>query len=169
MAEIQGELGGEVQVRNTVTVLSAIHILRTELGVDIIPEAVHEGFAHVTKLTGLMGRWQTLRSKPTVICDTGHNVGGWEHHSGASESLANQYCGQIYMIVGMVNDKDIDGVLSLMPPDAFYFFTQASVERAMPVKDFAVKAMRHGLPGSPLRNGARRGRESVKKGSTRTT
>lgn len=145
--EIQGELGGEVQVRNTVTVLSAIHILRTELGVDIIPEAVHEGFAHVTKLTGLMGRWQTLRSKPTVICDTGHNVGGREHLAEHLKVL-RQYCGQIYMIVGMVNDKDIDGVLSLMPQDAFYFFTQASVERAMPVEDFAVKAMRHGLSGT---------------------
>ena len=145
--EIQGELGGEVQVRNAITVLSAIHILRTELGVDIIPEAVHEGFAHVTKLTGLMGRWQTLRSKPTVICDTGHNVGGWEHIAEHLKVL-RQYCGQIYMIVGMVNDKDIDGVLSLMPQDAFYFFTQASVERAMPVEDFAVKAMRHGLSGT---------------------
>ena len=145
--EIQGELGGEVQVRNAITVLSAIHILRTELGVDIIPEAVHEGFAHVTKLTGLMGRWQILRSKPTVICDTGHNVGGWEHIAEHLKVL-RQYCGQIYMIVGMVNDKDIDGVLSLMPQDAFYFFTQASVERAMPVEDFAVKAMRHGLSGT---------------------
>ncbi len=145
--EIQGELGGEVQVRNAVTVLSAIHILRTELGVDIIPEAVHEGFAHVTRLTGLMGRWQTLRSKPTVICDTGHNVGGWEHIAEHLKVL-RQYCGQIYMIVGMVNDKDIDGVLSLMPQDAFYFFTQASVERAMLVEDFAVKAMWHGLSGT---------------------
>ena len=52
------------------------------------------------------------------------------------------------MIIGMVNDKDIDGVLSLMPQDAFYFFPQASVERAMPVEDFAVKAMRHGLSGT---------------------
>ncbi len=94
-----------------------------------------------------MGRWQTLRSKPTVICDTGHNVGGWEHIAEHLKVL-RQYCGQIYMIVGMVNDKDIDGVLSLMPQDAFYFFTQASVERAMPVEDFAVKAMWHGLSGT---------------------
>lgn len=52
------------------------------------------------------------------------------------------------MVVGMVNDKDIDGVLSLMPQDAFYFFTQASIERAMPAEDFALKAMRHGLSGT---------------------
>ena len=111
---------------------------------EALNPAVFETFK---KLTGLMGRWQTLRSKPTVICDTGHNVGGWEHLAEHLKVL-RQYCGQIYMIVGMVNDKDIDGVLSLMPQDAFYFFTQASVERAMPVEDFAVKAMRHGLSGT---------------------
>lgn len=145
--EIIGELGGEVQVRNAVTVLSAIHVLRTELGVDIIPEAVHEGFGHVTKLTGLMGRWQLLRSKPTVICDTGHNIGGWQHIAEHLKAM-RKYCGQLYMVVGMVNDKDIDGVLSLMPQDAFYYFTQASIERAMPAEDFALKAMRHGLSGT---------------------
>lgn len=69
-----------------------------------------------------------------------------ETHSGTPECHEKPFP-QIYMIVGMVNDKDIDGVLSLMPPDASYFFTQASVERAMPVKDFAMKAMRKGLPG----------------------
>ena len=96
--------------------------------------------------TGLMGRWQTLRTKPTVICDTGHNVGGWKHIAEHLNAMRSRFR-EIYMIVGMVNDKDIDGVLSLMPPDASYFFTQASVERAMPVKDFAMKAMRKGLPG----------------------
>ena len=125
---------------------SALHLLREKCGVDILPEAVHEGFGHVTQLTGLMGRWQTLRTKPTVICDTGHNVGGWKHIAEHLNAMRSRFR-EIYMIVGMVNDKDIDGVLSLMPPDASYFFTQASVERAMPVKDLAMKAMRKGLPG----------------------
>ena len=144
--EVIGELAGEVQQANAITVFSALHLLREKCGVDILPEAVHEGFGHVTQLTGLMGRWQTLRTKPTGICDTGHNVGGWKHIAEHLNAMRSRFR-EIYMIVGMVNDKDIDGVLSLMPPDASYFFTQASVERAMPVKDFAMKAMRKGLPG----------------------
>ena len=92
-----------------------------------------------------MGRWQKLESEPTLICDTGHNVGGISY---IIEQLKHQKYERLHIVIGMVNDKDIDGVLSLMPQDAFYFFTQASVERAMPVEDFAVKAMRHGLSGT---------------------
>ena len=93
-----------------------------------------------------MGRWQKLASKPDVICDTGHNVGGWEHISRHLRMIRERY-GQIYMIVGMVNDKDIDGVLALMPKDASYLFTQASVQRAMPANDFAAHAQTKGLSG----------------------
>ena len=144
--EITGELGGEVQERNARTVLSAVHLLRDHAGVRILPEAVREGFAQVTELTGLMGRWQKLAFKPDVICDTGHNVGGWEHISRHLRMVRERY-GQIYMIVGMVNDKDIDGVLALMPKDASYLFTQASVQRAMPANDFAAHAQAKGLSG----------------------
>lgn len=144
---IIGELGGKVQSSNAMTVLSAIHLLHSKLGVGILPEAVHEGFEHVVELTGLMGRWQKLQEKPTVICDTGHNIGGWEPLS-AHLKLIRKFYRNLYMIVGMVNDKDIDGVLSLMPTDAFYFFTQASVERAMPAEQFAAKAMMKGLSGT---------------------
>ncbi len=145
--EIRGELGGMAQIYNATTVLSAVHILRTTLGVDIIPEAVREGFGHVTRLTGLMGRWQVLRSRPTVICDTGHNVGGWTYIAEHLRALRPRY-GQIHMVVGMVNDKDIDGVLSLMPKDAHYYFTRASVARAMPACDFMRRATSHGLSGT---------------------
>lgn len=144
--EITGELGGEVQERNARTVLSAVHLLRDHAGVRVLPEAVREGFAQVTELTGLMGRWQKLASKPDVICDTGHNVGGWEHIARHLRMVRERY-GQIYMIVGMVNDKDIDGVLALMPKDASYLFTQASVQRAMPANDFAAHAQAKGLSG----------------------
>lgn len=162
--EIQGELGGEVQVRNAVTVLSAIHILRTELGVDIIPEAVHEGFAHVTKLTGLMGRWQTLRSKPTVICDTGHNVGGWGAPSGASESLASILRANLY---DRRHGKR-QGYRWRIILDAArrFLFLHASLRgesdarRGFRRESHASRTVRY-----PLRYGARRCRESVKKGS----
>lgn len=143
--QLFGELGGVVQVRNAKTVLAALNLLEST-GVNISQEAVREGFEHVVELTGLMGRWQTLQEKPKVICDTGHNIGGWEYLNIQLNEVI-KHSRQTHMIVGMVNDKDINGVLELMPKDAFYYFTQASVERAMPATDFAAMAVGHGLSG----------------------
>lgn len=143
--QLFGELGGVVQVRNAKTVLAALNLLEST-GVNISQEAVREGFEHVVELTGLMGRWQTLQEKPKVICDTGHNIGGWEYLNMQLNEVI-KHSRQTHMIVGMVNDKDINGVLELMPKDAFYYFTQASVERAMPATDFAAMAVGHGLSG----------------------
>lgn len=139
------ELGGEVQLRNAATVLAALHQLR-EQNVGISVEAVHEGFAHVVELTGLKGRWQTLKDYPKIVCDTGHNVGGWQYLS-LQLNDAFKHHPHLYMVVGMVGDKDVDSVLSLMPHNASYFFTQASVSRAMPASLFAAKAVSHGLRG----------------------
>ena len=143
--QLFGELGGVVQVRNAKTVLAALNLLES-VGVDIPQEAVREGFERVVELTGLMGRWQTLREKPKVICDTGHNIGGWEYLNIQLNEVI-KHSRQTHMIVGMVNDKDINGVLELMPKDAFYYFTQASVARAMSATDFAAMAVGHGLSG----------------------
>lgn len=143
--QLFGELGGVVQVRNAKTVLAALNLLESQ-GIKISQEAVREGFERVVELTGLMGRWQTLQEEPKVICDTGHNTGGWEYLNLQLNEVIKR-SRRTYMIVGMVNDKDINGVLELMPKDAFYYFTQASVERAMPVADFAALAASHGLSG----------------------
>ncbi len=143
---IIGELGGLAQARNATTVLTAVDVLRTR-GVHISPQNIEEAFAHVVELTGLMGRWQTVHTSPRVVCDTGHNTGGWEI---LSKQLNNQIerCCQLRMIVGMVNDKDINGVLALMPKNATYYFTQASIARALPAEEFAKLARQHGLNGN---------------------
>ena len=141
-----GELSGAVQGKNAATVLTALRVLQ-ENGTDITRQAVRDGFEHVVELTGLMGRWQTLQKQPTVICDTGHNTGAWQYLGFHLTGELKRHK-QIFMVVGMVNDKDIDGVLELMPKNAFYFFTQASVPRAMPAEKFAEKAARQGLPGT---------------------
>ena len=93
-----------------------------------------------------MGRWQQIHTNPKVICDTGHNVGGWEYLKTQLERESDRHP-HLFMVVGMVNDKDINGVLSLMPKNAYYFFTQASIQRAMPANDFATLAANHGLKG----------------------
>lgn len=143
---IKGELGGTAQEHNTRTVLTAVRQL-IELGVEISPKAVTNAFPQVTKLTGLMGRWQKLSERPLVICDTGHNIGGWQYISAQLKDYENEKtC--LRMVVGMVKDKEIKGVLNLMPRDGVYYFTQASIDRAMPVSRFAAEASRYGLLGA---------------------
>ena len=142
---LYGELGGIVQIKNAATVLTALRILQAN-GVKIPTQAVRDGFEQVVELTGLMGRWQTLQSSPKVICDTGHNVGGWQYLKSHLEEESKKHR-KLFMVVGMVNDKDINSVLALMPKQAYYFFTQAAIQRAMPAEDFASLASQHGLQG----------------------
>ena len=140
-----GELQGMVQKQNAQTVLTALRLLKN-MRVAIPPKAVINAFEHVTELTGLMGRWQTVQNDPLIICDTGHNVGAWEYLSTQIRQKAAKHQ-TLRMVVGMVSDKDVDPVLALMPHKAVYYFTQASVTRAMPAEQFAQKAHRYQLQG----------------------
>ena len=120
------ELKGLYQQKNKQTILCAVNCLKD---VFTIPEeAIKKGMAHVCELTGLTGRWQTLQTRPLVICDTGHNVGGWQY---LAEQIKAQTCKTLRIVFGMVDDKDIYGVMSLLPKDAIYYFTKASTHRAL--------------------------------------
>jgi len=142
---ITGELQGLVQNQNAQTVLMALRLLK-KMQVKILPKAVKNAFEHVTELTGLMGRWQTIQNKPLIICDTGHNEGAWETLSAQIQQEASKHQ-TLRMVVGMVSDKDIEAVLSLMPQNAIYYFTKASIIRAMPASEFAEKAQLYQLQG----------------------
>ena len=109
--DLQGELGGYYQLKNTNTLLSAIRQLK-QAGYSISEANVREGFAHVCSLTGLMGRWQKLGSNPTIVCDTGHNTGGIRY---IVEQLRNQTYDTLHIVIGMVNDKDISGISPCFP------------------------------------------------------
>lgn len=141
-----GELSGAIQKQNTQTVLTALRLLK-QMRVKITQKSVQRGFEHVTKLTGLMGRWQTLQKSPLVICDTGHNEGAWTYLAKQIEERAKKQS-NLRMIIGMVNDKDIDKVLSLMPKNGTYYFTQASIERALSARKMAEKASKFQLQGN---------------------
>lgn len=140
---LECELKGLYQTKNTRTLLTAIPQLQ-KAGYKLSEQAVRSGFAHVGKLTGLMGRWQKLQDAPTLICDTGHNVGGITY---ITEQLQQQSYRKLHMVIGMVNDKDIRGVLALLPEDAEYYFTKASVKRALPEQELARIAAEAGLQG----------------------
>lgn len=141
---IEYELKGLYQKKNSRTILTALPLLK-EAGYRLDEQSVRRGFAHVTELTGLMGRWQKLQNHPTLICDTGHNVGGITY---IVEQLKQQAFHNLHIIIGMVNDKDIQGVLALLPEDAIYYFTQASVKRALPANDLQKLAESAGLKGN---------------------
>lgn len=140
---VEYELKGIYQEKNKRTLFTALPLLK-EAGYHIDEENVREGFAHVVELTGLMGRWQKLHDHPTLVCDTGHNVGGITY---VVEQLRQQSCNQLRIVIGMVNDKDISGVLALLPKEAIYYFTQASVNRALPAKQLLHLATEAGLKG----------------------
>lgn len=140
--DIVGELMGDCQPKNAATILTALPLLEAQ-GLSITSQAVKEGFAHVTTLTGLMGRWMTLQRNPHVVCDTGHNVGGWEYISRRLHSIE----GTLHMVIGFVNDKDVSHILEMMPKTAKYYITNAQIERAMPASQLAEIANQCGLIG----------------------
>lgn len=147
---LEGELAGDCQEQNANTLLLAISLLqKTSLGAAITPSDVRRGFAHVTETTGLMGRWQTLRREPRVVCDTGHNAGGWQY---LGRQLREIPAETLHVVFGMAADKDIDAVLALLPPHARFYWTQASVRRALPAEELAQRAAAHGLKGTTFAN-----------------
>jgi dihydrofolate synthase/folylpolyglutamate synthase len=146
-AELDGELGGLCQEKNTNTILCALHHLPS---LHISEQDVRNGFRNVCETTGLMGRWQIISQHPLVICDTGHNVGGWQYLSKQLESISDKMYKsghKLSVIIGMVNDKDINGVMSMMPKQADYYFTKASVKRARNEEEVKSIAENHGLKG----------------------
>ena len=147
-SDLQVALRGYCQEKNVNTLLHAIGELQ-RIGYNISEEAVREGFAHVCQLTGLMGRWQQLNDSPRLICDTGHNIGGFQY---IVPQILAQPCKQLRIVFGMVNDKDINAVLALMPKHATYYFTRASVARALPSHELQALAAKHGLHGSTYSN-----------------
>ena len=157
------QLKGYCQEKNTQTILTALDILKEKLRIS--HDAIDKGFLNVCELTGLMGRWQILSNSPLTICDTGHNVGGWEYLSCQLESTP----GKLHIVIGMVGDKDINKVVGMLPQRAKYYFTQASVARAMPVEQFAEIARNNGLNGTSFGNVQEAYNAAMKDASTNDT
>jgi dihydrofolate synthase/folylpolyglutamate synthase len=141
------ELSGAYQFENMFTILKALAGL-TRLNYNIKPQNYFDGFANVCQLTGLMGRWQKVHSYPDIICDTGHNVDGIEYIHVQLNSIRKTSGQEIHFVFGMVNDKDIKGVLQVLPKDATYYFTKASVKRALPENELMELAEKAGLKGT---------------------
>lgn len=138
------DLGGEYQRRNIITALGALEVLHRRTQVSISTRALVEGCRDAAATTGLQGRWQRLGERPTVVCDTGHNAHGLRY---VSEQLKRLNCKQLYVVLGVVREKDLGAVLPLLPREAHYIFTQASVSRALEAEELARRASEFGLQG----------------------
>lgn len=138
---------GNYQLKNVSTVLKTIDVFRKFYSSDfkINNKALKDGIENVIELTGLRGRWEKLQESPTIIADTGHNVGGISY---VTEQLLQQQYNQLHIVFGMVNDKDINHVLEILPRNAQYYFTQAAVVRALPSEELQKIAQSHDLNGS---------------------
>lgn len=137
-------LAGIYQKENAATVLTLVDVLQ-EIGYNISYHSIYQGFRNVIKNTNLRGRWETLCENPRIICDTGHNVGGFQFITKQLRLIPHD---QLHIVIGMVNDKDINGVLNLLPKDAIYYFTRASIPRALPESELADLAGTYGLKGT---------------------
>lgn len=120
------DLKGDYQAKNIQTLFGVLKILRATL--DISDDIVRRGISNVIKSTGFYGRWQIIRDNPLVICDTGHNKEGLIYNIKQLEGIPKD---KLHMIIGFVNDKDRDSLFPLFPETATYYFTKASVPRAL--------------------------------------
>lgn len=143
-----GELSGDYQERNMNTILCACNILK-QMNIIKNDDIIAKGLTNICKNTGLLGRWQTIQNNPTVVCDTGHNVGGWNY---LAPQIKRQQCNQLRIVFGMVDDKDINSVMFLLPKNAIYYWTQAETKRAIKAERVAEIAIKHDLRGEIFDN-----------------
>ena len=153
---IHGDLSGDYQERNMNTCLTACKVL------GLKKENVIEAVAHVAERTGLVGRWMKINESPLAVCDTGHNVGGWKY---LAPQIKAQKCEHLRIVFGMVDDKDIDSVMEMLPKNAIYYWTQATSHRAIPKEIVADKGRTHQLEGYIYNSVKEAYREALKEAS----
>lgn len=139
-------LKGNYQKKNIPGVMMVTELL-ADKEINISSQAVITGLQQAAELTGLKGRWQILSERPRVVCDIAHNEDGIRE---VVQMLKKETYNQLFIILGMVADKDHDRILNLLPRDARYFFCQASIPRALPASELALRASERGLNGEVI-------------------
>lgn len=138
------DLIGSYQIHNKKTVLQTIAILNNQTEFNIQQDHIIKGLLQVVKNTGLQGRWQQLGVSPKVVCDTAHNKEGL---SIVMDQLSKETFEQLHIVFGVVNDKNLDQILPLLPKNAIYYFTKPNNPRGLPAEELYSKAIAYGLTG----------------------
>lgn len=123
----KSDLKGSYQSNNIKTVLKTVEVLKTK-EFSISNDCVKNGLLNVIKNTGLLGRWQHLKESPKVICDTGHNKEGLTY---VFNQLKEEIYKQLHIVIGVVNDKDLNKILPLFPKNAKYYFCRPDIPRGL--------------------------------------
>ena len=139
---LQSSLSGYYQQKNILGVVALIDTLNQYHNFNISDEEIKQGIENLSSNFPIAGRWQTLCNKPLTICDTGHNEDGLKY---VIEQIKNTPHEKLRFVLAMVNDKDVNKVLSMLDKDAEYYLSQAKIPRALPVDELAEKAQQAGL------------------------
>jgi dihydrofolate synthase / folylpolyglutamate synthase len=138
------DLIGDYQVHNKKTVVKTISILNSQKEFKISESQIKSGLLNVKKNTGLEGRWQQLGEFPKIICDTAHNKNGLEI---VMKQIQKEKFDTLHIVLGVVNDKDLDEILPLFPKEAIYYFCKPNIPRGLNARILQEKAARFGLRG----------------------
>jgi dihydrofolate synthase/folylpolyglutamate synthase len=136
-------LAGSYQSKNLITALETIRILQNQ-GLTILMQHIQSGIENVVKNTTFKGRWQTLAEHPKIICDSGHNYDGILK---IVENINATDYEKLHVVLGVVNDKHLDGILSLLPKKATYYFCKANIPRGLPAENLHKAARQFDLFG----------------------
>ena len=142
------DLLGNYQRKNLVTAATVADLLHESTPLTISRRAFLEGIRTAAESTSLGGRWQKIADSPLTICDTGHNAHGLKY---VVEQLAATPHRKLYCVMGIVRDKDLQEILHLLPTEAYYIFTEAQSQRAIPAEELAQAAAAYGLQGEVVK------------------
>jgi dihydrofolate synthase/folylpolyglutamate synthase len=141
---LESDLKGSYQIHNIKTVTQSIAVLRHS-GFKISDSQLKKGLLQVTKNTGLQGRWQVLDKNPKIICDTAHNKEGLRY---VMEQVKSETFNRLHMVFGVVNDKDLNAIIPLLPKKATYYFCKPNVQRGLDTDKLKTVFMKNQLKGN---------------------
>ncbi len=159
--KIKTDLLGKYQNQNSKTTFVTLKILK-KLGWKISEKDVLKGLQNIVKNTGLMGRWQLLQLKPKVICDTAHNTHGLKP---VLEQLQSEKYTNLHIVLGVVNDKNLDQILPLFPRKATYYFCSPKIDRGLNPIDLKNTALKFNLIGEEYTSVQKAYKEALKNAS----
>jgi dihydrofolate synthase/folylpolyglutamate synthase len=138
------DLAGDYQFYNKKTVIQSIRVLQQQNFVSVTEQHISDGLLNVVKNTGLLGRWQQIHSNPTAICDTAHNGHGLKI---VMRQIEKQNFEKLHIVLGIVNDKDLDDILPLFPKNAIYYFCKPDIQRGLDTESLKLAAAQYDLRG----------------------
>ena len=137
--EYKTELLGTYQAQNIKGVVATLQQLD---GFDVLEEHIEKGLLNVVRNTGLLGRWQILEGLPKVICDTAHNKEGMIV---VMDQLLSEDYENLHMVLGFVQDKNLDVILPLLPKKAKYYLARPNIRRGLNADDLLRSAEEYDL------------------------